>query len=247
MRPIQYVIPAVPLRIQDMPETLRPRELAQREGVESVEPYVLLAILLRCGTRGVSAVDLARQMLQRYGSLTDMAKAPASELQSFPGMGPVKIQALKAALELARRMSREAVAEQRPMIRTPEDAAAVVREEARTREEEVFWVLVLNAKNRLKLAPLEITRGVLNASLVHPREVFRDAIRSGAAAIVVAHNHPSGDPAPSSEDLAVTRQLIDAGRIVDIRVLDHVILGRATLERRQDFFSLRESGVVSFE
>jgi len=110
----------------------------------------------------------------------------------------------------------------------------------------VFWVLLLNAKNRLQAPPVEITSGLLDASQAHPREVFRDAIRAACAAIVMVHNHPSGDPAPSPEDIRITRQLVQSGRVIDIRVLDHVILGKASASRKQDFFSMREAGIVNF-
>ena len=116
----------------------------------------------------------------------------------------------------------------------------------RTREEESFWVLLLDGKNRLMKAPIEVTRGLLDASLVHPREVFKEAIRSASAAVVLAHNHPSGDPNPSAEDIRITKQLVEAGRIVDIQVLDHVVLGRQSGAGSADFFSFREAGIVEF-
>ena len=133
-----------------------------------------------------------------------------------------------------------------PLVRTPEDAARLVRDRARTCEGEVFWTLLLDKKYKLRRPPVEITKGILDTSLVHPREVFKEAIRSSSAAIVVLHNHPSGDVTPSAEDLRITRQLVEAGKIVDIEVLDHVILGRASIGQEKDFLSVRESGLVKF-
>lgn len=240
-----YKITPAQLRVKELPERLQPREVFRREGAERVGEDVLLALLLRSGVPGVNVLELARAILQRYGSLTALARASVEELSSFKGVGPVKAQMLKAALELARRIAAEGAAE-RPAITCPEDAARVLREQARTLDCEVFWILLLDIRNRLLRPPEEVTRGLLNASLVHPREVFRGAIRASAAAILVAHNHPSGDPSPSAEDLAITRQLVEAGRIVGIPVVDHVILGRRT-GSGPDYLSLREAELVNFE
>jgi DNA repair protein RadC len=238
-----YAIPA--RRVADLPSRQRPREQLERVGAEHVSDEILLAVLLRSGIRGLSVVDLAQALLVEYGSLTALARASVEDLSRLKGLGKVKAQVLKAALELAQRLAEES----RPVahaVKTPEDAAGVLREKARVREEEAFWVLLLDAKNRLRREPVEITKGLLDASLVHPREVFKEAIRTSCAAIVLAHNHPSGDPTPSAEDIRITRQLVDAGGIVDIRVLDHIILGRAREGEARDFVSLREAGVVNF-
>ena len=239
----EYAIP--PTRVSDIPERQRPRELFERFGGEHVSDEVLLAILLRSGVRGTNVVDLAHQLLLDYGSLAALARAPVAELAHRRGMGRIKAQVVQAALELAHRLAEEA-APARARIRTPEDAARLLRSRSGQRETEAFWVLLLDTKNQLQRPPLEISTGLLNASLAHPREVFKEAIRSLSAAIVLAHNHPSGDPTPSAEDLRITRQLVEAGRIVDIPVLDHVILGRRGEEREKDFVSLRETGVVQF-
>ena len=239
----EYAIP--PRRVADIPERQRPRELFDRFGGEHVSDEVLLAILLRSGVRGVNVVDLAHQLLLDYGSLAAVAQASTDELAGRRGMGRVKAQVLKAALELARRLAEE-TAPARQRIRTPEDAARLLRARAGARETESFWVLLLDTKNQLRRPPVEVSSGLLNASLAHPREVFKEAIRSLSAAIVLAHNHPSGDPTPSAEDLRITRQLVEAGRIVDIPVLDHVILGHRAEGREKDFCSLRESGLVAF-
>ncbi|MBU4201286.1 MAG: DNA repair protein RadC [Verrucomicrobia bacterium] len=236
---------SVSYRVLDMPARQRPRELVARFGVESVPDETLLAIILRIGVRGVNVMELSRRLLNHYGSLSALARASVDDLVQMRGMGKIKAQVLKAALELAKRLTEESVMEQ-PVVRTPADAAGLLRESARTLESEVFWVLLLNAKNRIQGAPLEITRGLLDASLAHPREIFRDAVRTASAALVMVHNHPSGDPAPSPEDIRLTKQLVQSGRVIDIRVLDHVIIGKASPARDKDYFSMRESGMVDF-
>jgi DNA repair protein RadC len=166
-------------------------------------------------------------------------------MTKIQGMGPVKAQVLKAALELARRMSVEQIAE-RPTVISPHEAASVVRERTRILDKEVFWVLMLDTKNRLMEPPEEVARGILDTCLVHPREVFRTAVRIAAASVIIVHNHPSGDCTPSIEDIRMTRQLVEAGRILDIQVLDHIVVGRRTAGQEEDFISMRESGLVAF-
>jgi DNA repair protein RadC len=174
-----------------------------------------------------------------------MAETSVSDLAQVDGISTVKAQILKAALELGRRVGTETTAA-RIKISTPGDVYALLRHRAVTLGREVFWVLLLDAKNALKCQPIDVTAGILDASLVHPREVFREAVRSAAAAVVLAHNHPSGDPAPSAEDLRITRQLVEAGGVVDIKVLDHVIVGRCGTPHPDGYLSLREAGLVKF-
>jgi DNA repair protein RadC len=229
-----------------MPERIRPREEFDRLGVGNLSDTVLLSLLLRTGVTGHNVVELAQEMHQHYGSLTALAQASVEEMTAkFKGMGRVKAQIIKASFELARRMMEEQQANQ-PNITTPDRVAAVLRERARLLEQEVFWVLILNTKNRLIRPPVDVTQGLLNSSQVHAREIFKEAIRSNAAAVILAHNHPSGDPSPSTQDLSVTRRLIEAGRIIDIQVLDHVIIGRNSDGVASDFISLREAGMVEF-
>lgn len=236
-----------PRRIADVPERYRPREIMRREGFENVSVATLLAVILRSGVRGTSVLDLSDRLLNEYGSLSALSHATISEIRKkkIKGIGEVKLQVIQAALELARRMSKEDHSENQ-CVRTPEDAARVLRADVIGKTQEHFWVLLLDTKYRMRRPPLEVTKGILDASLVHPREVFKEAIRSSSAAVVLLHNHPSGDPSPSSEDIRITRQLVDAGKIMDIQVLDHVILGRRTREADKDFVSLRESGLVDF-
>lgn len=231
-------------RVQDMPATIRPREMVERSGVEHVGNDVLLALLLRTGVKGVNVVDLARGLMRRYGTLGALAQASVEELSGINGISKVKAQILKASLELGRRLQEE----QRPekiKVKSPEDVYDLLGSRAAALEHEMFWVLLLDTKHALKCRPVDVTAGILNASLVHPREVFREAVRSSAAAVILAHNHPSGDPAPSAEDLRITRQLIEAGDIMDIKVLDHVILGHGQTNH-SNYTSLRESGLVTF-
>lgn len=231
--------------IRELPPNLRPREELERRGVENLSDAGLLAILLRHGTKGMGVVQLANRLLQIYGSLTAISRTTVDELSAQPGVGRVKAQILKAAFELAHRLLEENATEQ-PQIRRPHDVARLLRPRAVMRETEAFWVLLLDTRNRLIRPPIEITRGILDASLIHPREVFRDAIRSSSSALVLAHNHPSGDPTPSQEDIRITKQLVDAGRILEIYVLDHVIVGRRESRDELPYVSLREMGVVEF-
>ena len=232
-------------RIKEMPELLRPREEMARVGAENASERVLLSVLLRNGIRGLNVMDLAESLLNEYGSLTALAAASVEDLASHAGVGRVKALTLKAALELARRLAQEKRGSAYA-VRTPEDAVRVLRETSQPLREERFWALFLDAKNRLQGQPHEVTKGILDASLIHPREVFRAAVERGSAAVVVVHNHPSGDPTPSAEDVRVTRQLVQAGRVVGIKVLDHVVLGSRTNDSGADYVSLREAGLADF-
>jgi DNA repair protein RadC len=232
--------------IREMPLRLRPREMMERLGADHVPEDVLLAIILRSGVKGSSVLDLARDLLRKYGTLSRLASTDVDSLASMRGMGRTKAQTIVASLQLAKRLASESVPDA-PQIVRPEDVVKILKEQSRTLDKEVFWVLPLDAKNRMKSPPLEITSGILDASLVHPREVFAPAIRLGCAAVILAHNHPSGDPSPSAEDIRITRQIVEAGRIVDINVLDHVILGKPDDDASRAFTSLKESGLVKFK
>lgn len=225
-----------------MPVRLRPREEMLRLGAAGVGDDTLLAVILGGGVSGSNAVDVARSLLLRYGSLTAMAATPVEELMTERGVGKVKALKLRAALEIGRRLHEEAQPDGF-RVSCPADIEVLLSPECRELDTEVFWVLLLDRKGRIKGSPVAATRGLLDASLVHPREVFRSAIRMAAASVVLAHNHPSGDPTPSAEDIRITKQVVEAGRIVDIRVLDHVILGRNAGRT----VSLREEGVVQFD
>ena len=232
-------------RIKDLPGHRRPRELALEAGVENVPDEVLVAILLRAGIRGQSVIDLSRQVLDRYqGSLARLATASHDEIRAIKGIGPVKALELRVALEFGRRAARED-GNHLPLIREPTHVLSLLQKETAQLDQEVFWVLLLDQKYRLRCAPVAATKGILNASLVHPREVFREAIRMAAAAVIVAHNHPSGDPTPSAEDIQITRQLLETGKVVDIQLLDHIVIG-GKRPHPAPYISLREAGLVDF-
>ena len=229
------------IKLMDQPASERPRERLRENGPDQLSPGELVAILLRTGVKGMNVVEIGKRLVQRYGSLNALAQASWQDLVKEPGLGPDKAVTLVAAFSLARRLVREVRGES-PVLDTPDAVASLMREETRLRNAEVFQVLLLNTRRRLVGEPIKISDGTLDTILVHPREVFRPAIAASAAALVLVHNHPSGDPTPSEADIKVTRDLIRAGQLLKIDVLDHVILGRATQERPKDYVSLRELG-----
>lgn len=222
--------------LRDLPQEERPRERMIQSGAEALSHAELLAILLRTGTKQESALLLAQRLLNQIGSLSKLADMSLMELTRIKGIGPVKALQLLAGLELGRRISRirhsDAVS-----IRRPEDAVDLVMESMRHLRKEHFVCLFLNTKNRV-LAQETVSIGTLDASLVHPREVFRAAIKHGAASMICVHNHPSGDPTPSREDVDITKRLMEAGELVGIEVLDHIVIGD------NQYVSLKERGLV---
>lgn len=228
------------VRIHDLPAQDRPRERLAAHGAERLSNAELIAILLRTGMKGMSAIHIAEQLLRQFGTLQGLANASLDDLRKVKGIGRDKAVALKAAFTLARNMARE-LRHESPLLDTPERIADLLREDNRTYEVEHFQAVLVNTRRRLiRVEP--ISQGTLDSLLVHPREVFKAAIAANAAAIVMVHNHPSGDPSPSEADIKVTRDLIRAGQLLKIDVLDHVILGRATPERPKDWVSLKELG-----
>lgn len=214
----------MPLRLAEHAIPDRPRERLWRLGPHALTGQELLAILLGTGCAGRDALDVAGELLARVeGSLSRLAVRPAAEVARVPGVGRAKAARLAAALELGRRLGveREPPPER---IKGPSDVHRLYAPRMRDLAVEEFHVLALGSQSQV-LADLLITRGILNSSLVHPREVFRAAIAEAAAGIIVVHNHPSGDPTPSADDRGVTRQLVDAGRLLDLPVYDHVIVG----------------------
>ena len=222
--------------IKSWPAGERPRERLMRVGPAGLSDGELLAILLRTGTRGVDALQLAGLLLAGSGSLRGLARKSMLDLSAIRGIGPAKSAELVAALELGRR-AQAAPDEARPLVRTPADAARRIIPRLRDLDREVFLVLILDSTNSVQ-QEVEVSRGTLNASLVHPREVFRAVIEHRAAAIIVAHNHPSGNPDPSQDDLAVTRQLAETGKVVGIPLHDHLIIGG------NRYISLAERGIL---
>jgi len=219
-----------------VPSEERPRERLQRHGARSLKTSELIAILLRVGVGGENGLALAERLLAMYGGLAGLARADIAELCHVRGVGQAKAAQLKAALELGARL---AVAGQdvRPQIKSPSDAANLLLMEMSFLPQEQVRVLLLDTKHRVLDAPT-VYVGSLNASVVRVGELFRAAVMQNCAAIILAHNHPSGDPTPSPEDIAVTEQVIAAGKLLDVEVLDHLIIGQ------QRYVSLRERGLA---
>ncbi len=223
-------------RIQETPATDRPRERLLRVGPGALTAAELLAIILGTGGPGRPVLDVAGGLLEGGRPLGGLARRPVAELARAAGVGAVKAARLAAALELGRRMVEEGRGD-RPRIRTPADVYRWFAPRLADLAAEEFHVLALDTQSGV-LRDLLITRGILNSSLVHPREVFRGAIAEAAAGIIVVHNHPSGDPTPSADDRAVTRQLVAAGRVLDLPVYDHIVIGAGR------YLSFAEAGLL---
>jgi DNA repair protein RadC len=228
------------LRLKDQPISERPRERLAERGPDALTHAELIAILLRTGLKGANAVEVGKQVLQKFGPLQTLAQTSVDDLRSVKGIGRDKAVTLVAAFALASAMAKDLQRES-PVLDNPEAIVRLLREQNLVKSVETFQVLLLNTRRRL-IRVDDISHGTLDTILVHPREVFKAAIAANAAAIVLAHNHPSGDPTPSEADIKVTRDLIRAGQLLKIEVLDHIILGRATPDRPKDYASLRELG-----
>lgn len=220
--------------IRDVPKSERPRERLIRDGAQALSNQEIIALLLGSGTKSESVLQLAARVIQHFDGLKLLKEASVKELMDIRGIGEAKAVQLKAALELGRRIH-QYPAEDRYVIRSPEDASSYMMEEMRHLQQEHFVALYLNTKNQV-IHKQTIFVGSLNASIVHPREVFKEALRYSAASIICLHNHPSGDPSPSREDIDVTKRLIESGRMLGVEVLDHLIIGD------QKFYSLKEKG-----
>jgi DNA repair protein RadC len=230
-------------RLRDTAVGERPQERLEKFGAAALSDTELLAMLLRSGTRGQDVLTLAGRLIAEAGSLAGLIAWRPADFQKLKGIGRVKALQLVTVMEVARRVVGQQAGEE-PLLNRPDLIAAYARPFAAGLDVEKFWVLCLNRKNRL-LKRVEVTSGTANAALAHPREVFRAAIREGASAIVCVHNHPSGDPAPSAQDLQVTRQLREAARAVEIDFLDHIILGRAGADPTgRGYFSFRDAGMM---
>jgi DNA repair protein RadC len=228
------------LRLKDQPSSERPRERLVARGPNALTHAELIAILLRTGLKGANVVQVGQNLLQKFGSLNALALATVDELKQISGVGPDKAATLVAAFALAKRMEQER-REDSPVLDNPVTVVNFMRETNRLLSVESFQALLLNTRKRLIRVDV-ISQGTLDTILVHPREVFRAAIVANAAGVVLVHNHPSGDPTPSEADIKVTRDLIRAGQLLKIEVVDHIIIGHATAERTKDYSSLRELG-----
>ncbi|MGI6673360.1 MAG: RadC family protein [Limnochordia bacterium] len=225
-----------PIRMKDVPREERPRERLRRHGAERLANKELLAILLRTGNQRESALTLAEKLLARFGSLANIASASFEELVAVNGIGPAKAADILAAFELAKRLA-ESRMEFQGVVNSPADAAQLVLRELSLADKEHFMIIMLNTKNRV-IAKKTVSIGHLQASLVHPREMFKEAIKRSSAALILVHNHPSGDLTPSREDITTTERLREAGAVLGIDVLDHIIVG----DNR--YFSFREHGLL---
>ena len=224
------------LLIKDFPQDERPRERFVQNGPESLSNHELIAILLRTGTKDESVLQLANRLLTQFEGLRLLKDASLDEITAIKGIGSAKAIQVLAAVEIGRRISKLTY-DDRYIIRSPEDGANYVMHEMRFLSQEHFVCLYLNTKNQV-LHKQTIFIGSLNASIVHPREVFKEAFRRSAASIICIHNHPSGDPTPSREDIEVTKRLAESGKIIGIDVLDHLIIGE------NKFVSLKEKGYL---
>jgi DNA repair protein RadC len=212
--------------IKDMPKNMRPREKLLEHGETNLNEHELLAIILGNGTRDTSALELANQLLETHQGLRHLQEASLEELKQAKGIGPAKAAGIKATFEIARRVAMDV--KNRILIKSPEDVQQIATQSLgplmRDYDREHFMVLYLDRKGGL-IVQENVSVGGLHSSIVHPREVFKTAVKRSAASIILAHNHPSGDPAPSREDIDITRRLIEAGQIVGIEIIDHVIIG----------------------
>ncbi|AGK55081.1 hypothetical protein B1NLA3E_16685 [Bacillus sp. 1NLA3E] len=224
------------IMIRDFPQDERPRERFMNSGPESLSNHELIAIMLRTGTKSESVLQLSNRLLNHFEGLRLLKEASLEEITAIKGIGTAKAIQVLAAVEIGRRIA-NLVHEDRYVIRSPEDGAKLVMNDMRFLSQEHFVCLYLNTKNQV-LHKQTIFIGSLNASIVHPREVYKEAFRRSAASIICLHNHPSGDPAPSREDIEVTKRLAECGKIIGIDLLDHLIIGE------NKYVSLKEKGYL---
>ena len=224
------------IKIKDIDSNDRPREKMFFEGIESLTNEELLAILIDTGNKEVSAIGLANRILIKSGGIKGLADMDLKSLQEINGIGPAKSARIFAAMELSKRISK-ILSKHKFDINSPSSIANLFMEELRYKKKEVVKVLLLDTKNNI-ISDLLVSEGSLNASIVHPREVYLEAVKRSANKIIVVHNHPSGDPSPSNEDIKITKRLYDSGEILGIELLDHVIIGDG------NYCSLRELNYI---
>lgn len=222
--------------IHDLPVSERPRERLNKYGVEALSAQEILAVILGRGISGESVTVTSQRLLSQFGNLKGIAEATIEELSDVKGIGPAKASQLKAAFELAKRLEDPPESDKKPVVKTPEDVVNLVQKKLKGKKKEYFLVLSLDTRGKL-IKTSEISIGSLDSSIVHPREVFKEALTASAASVIFVHNHPSGDPEPSEDDTKLTRRLADSGDILGIGVLDHVIVVD------NDFKSLKREGL----
>jgi DNA repair protein RadC len=228
------------LTIHELADQEKPREKLLQRGIDSLTDAEILAILLRTGVRGCNVIELAQKLLHQYGNLAQLSRCPVAEMSSFKGVGPAKALHLAAAFGLGTRLAAEQVIAE--PLNHPEAIYRLLGTEMRLLDRESLRVVLLDTRYRL-IAIREISKGTLNESLAHPREIFKPAISYSAYAFVLAHNHPSGDPTPSDADLRLTRRVAECGRLLQIQLLDHIILG-SPQEGRAGYYSFKETGIL---
>ena len=222
-------------RIMDLYEADRPRERLAALGPQALSNAELIAILVRVGVTGENAVQVGQRLLNKFGGLRGLHRVPFKELMDQYGLGEAKASQIKAAIELGRRLTLESP-EERPAINSPADAAALVQYEMSALEQEHLRVILLDRRNRV-METVEVYKGSVSSSQIRVGEVFKESIRKNASALIVIHNHPSGDPTPSPDDVAVTRAIVQAGKLLDVEVLDHLVIGQGR------WVSLKERGL----
>ncbi len=222
-------------RISDLHESDRPRERLAALGAQALTNAELIAILLRVGVKGENAVEVGQRLLNKFGGISGLHRASMKDLIAQHAVGEAKAAQIKAAIELGRRLTLE-TSEERPSIHSPADAAALLQYDMSALEQEHLRVILLDRRNRV-LEKVEVYKGSVNSSQVRVGELFKEAVKANASAIIVAHNHPSGDPTPSPDDIAVTRAIVQAGKLLDIDVLDHLVIGQGR------WVSLKERGL----
>ena len=222
--------------VRDLPKPERPRERLQKLGPDALSSQELLALVIGRGIPKKSVMTIAQELMARFGNVKAISQATLEELSQIKGIGPAKAAQIKACFELAKRENLEADEESFD-IKNPEAVFKLMSSSIKDKAKEHFKLILLNSRNK-KIGLSTISIGTLTTSLVHPREVFKDAITHSAASVILCHNHPSGDPEPSEDDLKITRKLVESGKILGIEVIDHIIIGKT------NFYSFREKGLI---
>jgi DNA repair protein RadC len=224
------------ITMHDLPLPNRPRERLQKFGSENLTDQELLAAILGSGTKDNQIIDLVKSLFEKYRDIKGIAGASLNDLMGFKGIGEAKACQIKASLELANRWDKSSYTRGRVNIRTPEDAYRALKGKSRGEQKEHFWAILLDVRNNI-IDTVEISKGSLDTSIVHPRELFKEAIKASASSIIVAHNHPSGIPDASQDDIKLSKRLKEAGELVGIEIVDHIILGDGR------YISLKREGI----
>jgi len=222
--------------IHDLPVSERPRERLNKFGVDTLSAQEILAIILGRGIAGESVMVTSQRLLSHFGNLKGISQASLEELSEIKGIGPAKASQIKAAFELANRLDSAVDSVKEPVVKTPEDVINLLGGRLKDKKKEHFLVILLDTRGR-HIKTSEVSVGSLDSSIVHPREVFKEAVSASAASVIFVHNHPSGEPEPSEDDISLTRRLVKAGEIMGVEVLDHVITGK------NNFKSLKREGL----